>query len=100
MEPIAEKSIGVDGEVFAERRATLRRRSLKPAILSFNKGFSTFECIVRNLSEKGAMLSLGETFALPSTFVVRLDGMAPRTAQVRWRTTSSVGVEFVGTAAA
>lgn len=95
MEQIAEKSIGVDGEVFADRRACLRRRSLKPAILSFNRGFSTFECIVRNMSEKGALLSLGETFALPTTFMLRLDGMPPQPAQVRWRTSSAIGVEFV-----
>jgi hypothetical protein len=95
MEQIAQKSIGVDGKVFLERRAVLRRRSLKPAILSFNRGFSTFECIVRNVSENGAMLSFGETFALPDTVTLWLDGMAHQIAQVRWRGSSAVGVEFV-----
>ena len=51
MSPITEKSIGVDGAVFAERRAALRRRVLKGATVSFNNGYSSFECVVRNQSE-------------------------------------------------
>lgn len=94
MQPILEKSIGLDGTVFAERRSEVRRRVLKSAILSFNKGFSSFECIVRNLSEHGARLSLGETFALPSSFSIRFDDAPPRAAKVRWRTESALGVAF------
>lgn len=37
MSPITENSIGVDGEVFAERRRDTRHRVFKGGRLSFNK---------------------------------------------------------------
>lgn len=95
METITEKSIGLDGTVFAERRSAARRRVLKGAMLSFNKGYSAFECVVRNVSEKGAKLSLAETFSLPASFEVRISGEeTSRKAHVRWRSMTSLGIEF------
>lgn len=95
METNGEKSIGLDGKALSERRTELRRRVLKGALLSFNKGYSTFECVARNMSEHGAQLSLCETFALPSEFSVRFHAQAPRRAAVRWRSASAMGVEFL-----
>jgi hypothetical protein len=96
MDAIVEKSIGLDGEVFAERRATPRRRVLKGATLSFNKGYGALECVVRNESEKGALLSFGETSAVPPAFNMTIKGSdVTRRAQVRWRTMTRIGVEFV-----
>lgn len=46
MDTIREKSIGLDGEVFAERRAVTRRRVLKGATLSFNNGYGALEGLV------------------------------------------------------
>jgi hypothetical protein len=95
MQTIVEKSIGMDGKVFAERRTEIRRRVLKGAVLSFNKGYSTFECVARNLSGRGALLSLCETFPLPSVFSLRVDGQPPRRAAIRWRSAAAMGVEFL-----
>jgi hypothetical protein len=95
MNLITEKSIGVDGQVFSERRSSLRRRVLKGATLTFNKGFSAFECVVRNQSAEGALLSLAETFSLPAQFEVAIAGDdMHRTARVRWRSMTALGVEF------
>jgi hypothetical protein len=95
MNPITEKSIGVDGRVFSERRAALRRRVLKGATLTFNRRFSAFECVVRNQSAEGALLSLAETFSLPAQFEVLISGEETlRTARVRWRSMNAVGVKF------
>ncbi len=95
MNPITEKSIGVDGRVFSERRAALRRRVLKGATLTFNRGFSAFECVVRNQSAEGALLSLAETFSLPAQFEVAIAGDdALRRARVRWRSMNAIGVRF------
>ncbi|WP_274628416.1 PilZ domain-containing protein [Arvimicrobium flavum] len=90
------KGTGCEGDRadLPERRTEVRRRALKGAILSFNRGFSSFECVVRNLSDGGARLSVGETFALPSRFSLKLDGEAPRTAHVRWRTHNAIGIRF------
>ena len=96
MSPITEKSIGLDGEVFADRRGAQRQKCLRGAVASFNKGASVFECIARNVSERGARLSFGETFALPAEFDLAI---APdprkRRARVTWRTMTAVGVAYV-----
>lgn len=95
MSPITENSIGLDGKVFAERRSETRHRVFKGGRLSFNKGYGALECVVRNLSERGARLALGETTAVPNAFDLEIagEGMA-RTAHVRWRSPTAVGVEF------
>lgn len=95
MTPITEQSIGIDGKVFAERRGKTRHRVLKGAVLTFNRGFGAMECQVRNQSETGARLSMGETLALPAQFEIAIAGEKPsRAAQVRWRTMTAVGVSF------
>lgn len=95
MDAITEKSIGLDGEVFAERRAAQRRRVLKGARLSFNNGYGALECLVRNESENGALLAFGETAGVPAAFELTVNGRgAPRPARARWRTQTLVGVEF------
>ena len=95
MSPITEKSIGVDGAVFPDRRSEIRRRVLKGATVSFNSGYSSFECVVRNQSARGARLSFAETFALPKTFWLFIAGERPVKAEVRWSSMTAVGVELV-----
>ena len=91
-----EQSTGLDGRVFSDRRSEMRRRVLKGATLSFNRGFSTFEGTLRNQSERGGRLSFGEALAVPSTFELAIAGEdRPRTARVRWRSMTALGVEFV-----
>jgi hypothetical protein len=96
MEPITRNSIGIDGEVFEDRRGMARHRVLKGGMLSFNKGYGALECVVRNLSDSGARLAFGDTAAVPPRFGLRISGHdMVRDAQVRWRTLTDVGVEFV-----
>ncbi len=94
MNAIVEKSIGLDGEVFTERRAATRRRVLKGGTLSFNKGYGALECVVRNESPGGALLSFGETSAVPAAFDLTIKGGEKRQARVRWRNMTLVGVAF------
>ncbi|MBX3570214.1 MAG: PilZ domain-containing protein [Rhizobiaceae bacterium] len=95
MTPITEKSIGIDGEVFADRRTGDRRRVLKGGRLSFNNGFGAFECVVRNLSARGARLSFGDTSAVPNAFDLLITGEdKARSATVRWREMTAIGVAF------
>lgn len=96
MDAIIRKSIGLDGEVFAERRAASRRRVLKGARLSFNKDYGALECVVRNESSAGALLVFGETLGVPAYFDLAINGSeGPRPAQVCWRTPTLVGVKFL-----
>ena len=95
MSPITENSIGIDGEVFTERRGAIRRRVLKGATIAFNNGYSSFECVVKNQSERGAKLSFAETFALPRTFLLMISGEERVRAEIRWSSMTDVGVELV-----
>ena len=97
MEPIATKSIGVDGDVFEERRREIRRRVFKGAKLVFNNGYGSVECVVRNQSDHGARLRLGDSIAAPSRFEVHIAGDgAPRPARACWRTQTEIGIAFIG----
>lgn len=78
----------------AERRASTRHKVLKGATVSFNRGYSSFECIMRNQSEHGARLAFAETFALPNEFLLVVGDEKPVKAQVKWRTMTAVGVEM------
>jgi hypothetical protein len=78
-----------------DRRAARRQRVLKGATLSFNSGYSTFECVVRNLSKEGAQLSLAETFGLPARFRLLISGEeAGRMVRVAWCKSDAIGVSF------
>ncbi|OHV90888.1 hypothetical protein ORS3428_01440 [Mesorhizobium sp. ORS 3428] len=83
------------GAAFAgERRTERRRRVLRGATLRFNGGFGAVEGLVRNESEHGAQLSFGDAVGVPPGFELMVNG-ARRGALVRWRTQTSVGVQFV-----
>jgi len=93
MLPIEERSIAIDGGIFAERRTELRRRAFKGASLSFDKGLGAFECVARNLSADGAKLVFGDALGVPARYSLRVFGDAGwREAEVRWRGPSEVGV--------
>jgi hypothetical protein len=78
-----------------ERRAARRQRVLKGATLSFNSGYSTFECVVRNLSKNGALLSLAETFGLPARFRLLISGdEAGYMVRAAWCKSDALGVSF------
>ena len=92
MRSIAEKSIGLDGAVFAERRAEIRRRVLKGGTLRFNRGYGAMECVVRNQTTDGALLVFGDSSGVPSVFDLAIGADAPRRAEVKWRGLVAVGV--------
>lgn len=95
MEPITRKSIGIDGEVFEDRRSEPRHRVLKGGVLIFNNGYGVLDCVVRNMSDHGARLAFGDTTAVPSRFALRIsDEDRPRKARACWRTQTDVGIEF------
>ena len=95
MTAVMERNRPAAANTNVERRTDLRRRVLKGATLSFNHGYSAFECVVRNQSERGAKLSLAETFALPSTFRLAIAGESQaHTARIIWRKPDEMGVAF------
>ena len=95
MATISRNSIGIDGQVFEDRRREPRHRVLKGGTLTFNNGYGALECVVRNLSAGGARLQFGDTAAVPPRFDLRVSGESKALpARVRWRTITDVGVAF------
>jgi PilZ domain len=86
-------SHGFDGE---ERRTEHRRRILKGAVIKFNNGFGNLECVLRNLTSKGARISMGQTGGIPSRLQIHIVGeRTPIEALVQWRTPRDIGLSFL-----
>lgn len=77
-----------------ERRTALRRRTLKGARIVVNNGYSTFDCIVRNLSETGALLKLASTLGIPDNFDLVFDDGRRFACTVMRRSSEELGVAF------
>ena len=79
----------------SERRVAPRMRTLKRAKVIFNNGYSTFDCIVRNLSATGALLTIDEAAHLPKEFMIAV-GESPdqRPAKLVYRRGLFAGIRF------
>ncbi len=84
-----------------ELRAAERGRSLLKAKIVFNNRMSTVDCVIKNISTCGARIAIPNSLSLPSEFdlEVPLKGKTYR-AQMRWRDSENMGVEFLEAAAA
>lgn len=79
----------------SEQRQSARQRSLLGARACYNRRRVTLECVVRNISEGGALLVVSDAVALPAMFELEI-AQRQRTynAHVRWRSGTRVGVSF------
>jgi len=78
-----------------ERRTVQRRPTLKGGQIAFNRGQSTIDCKVRNLSTHGARLDVTSVFGIPDRFELLLtETRARQTCRVAWRTPKQLGVVF------
>jgi hypothetical protein len=81
----------------SELRKADRVRSLLSAHVIFNKGASTFDCVVKNISTIGARLEIGDAIALPNEFDLSIPHkQRTYSARIAWRGDGIVGVEFIG----
>lgn len=80
----------------AERRIAPRTRVLKRAKVLFNNMNSTFDCVVRNISASGALLTLDESAHLPREFDVRIgEDKGTRPARLVYRRGALAGIRFL-----
>lgn len=80
----------------SERRVAPRMRTLKRAKIVFNGGFSTFDCVVRNISATGALLTIDETVHLPREFEIRVgEEQEARPAKLVYRRGLFAGIRFL-----
>jgi hypothetical protein len=69
-----------------ERRTERRRRILKSALVQFNNGFGSLECVLRDVNAHGAKVSMGQTAGIPNQFRLSVAGE---------RTPIDIGVSFL-----
>ena len=78
-----------------ERRRLTRKRTLKGGRIVFNNGRSVIDCVVRNMTPQGALLTLPSILGVPKTFDLYIDGeVIPRPARVVMRDATSLGVTW------
>lgn len=78
-----------------ERRKAPRSRTLLGGVVSFNQKRSTLDCLVRNMSDAGALLVLSDAVALPSGFDLEIQQrQRSYNARVCWRKGQLVGIVF------
>ena len=82
------------------RRDGARKLTLKSARIVFNGGYSSYDCVVRNLSALGANLSVSATTPIPGNFELRFadDHLPARMCTVVWKSATRIGVKFQGSA--
>jgi hypothetical protein len=80
-----------------ERRNPPRRKSLKGArILMLDQFGRTLECVVRNVSNEGARLSLRTPKGVPDKFGLVFEAdQSVRQCRVVWRRETEIGVAFL-----
>jgi hypothetical protein len=78
-----------------ERRKSARSRVLKGAKIVLGNA-SLIDCIVRNVTSKGARVQIANTVELSDAVGLTLDGgYSVRPCRVVWRTVTETGVAFV-----
>lgn len=75
-----------------EKRATARSRTLKTGTICFAHS-AAIDCIVRNLSNHGAMLEVVSPLGIPLSFVLKF-GADSRACSVVWMSEKRIGVAF------
>lgn len=83
-------------EVSVERRSELRRRSLLRGSVVFADGKSSMDCIVRDITSKGARLKFSGPALVTPNFVLRLiDRGETHVSQKVWMRGDEMGTKFV-----
>jgi PilZ domain len=69
----------------------------QPAWITLDGGFAARQCVVADISSRGARITLEEAIALPATLRLAFsrDARTGHICQVVWRRGKSAGVKFV-----
>jgi hypothetical protein len=76
-----------------EKRRAQRQRTFKGGSISLSSGI--VECVIRNLSNTGAMIECSQPAAVPDTFLLIIKPeLLKRSCEVAWRSGKRIGVRF------
>lgn len=79
----------------SEQRQDIRKRTFLKGRIHFNKGASSMDCLIRDMSVTGARLELSETSTLPEVFDIYVPQKDETfRATLRWRRDGAVGIAF------
>ena len=85
----------VKSNAMIERRRTRRHRTFKGGSLIFGVAPPIY-CVIRNMSETGAQLTLEGPVRTPDEFTLLIKPeMTKRACRVVWRKADKIGVQFV-----
>lgn len=83
---------------FRERRRSVRNRTFIGGKAIFHQRLSTLDCLVRNLSEEGALLVFPHSIVLPELFELYVPlKLESRMVRSRWFDGERIGVSFAAT---
>ncbi|MEQ9436837.1 PilZ domain-containing protein [Hyphomonas sp.] len=82
-----------------ELRSDARQRTLRTGRIVINRGASTFDVTIRDMSATGARLLLKDAWNLPETFELRIrnpvsGGWTRQACDKRWQRGNLVGARF------
>ena len=77
-----------------ERRGSIRHRTLKGGRIATNEGHSTFTCMVRNMSDTGALLRVESVVGVPEHFELVMDDGRHFNCTIVHRSATEIGVHF------
>jgi hypothetical protein len=81
--------------VAIEQRRAPRYSALKRAKVAFDQGFSSADCLIRNISESGAKLRFAALErTVPDNFNLICAGLPVQSCEVVWRRVGELGVRF------
>jgi hypothetical protein len=78
----------------SDKRRVARRRILKSGRIVFNRGRSTIDCTVRNISSRGARLEVASVVGIPDAFFLAMPDAGTQACRVVWRRLKELGVAF------
>ena len=79
-----------------EQRRAHRSKTYLGALIGFSKQGLPLECVVRNLSPRGAMVQLDRASAIPKTVYLNIPGKCKfYAAQIVWRQLGRAGLVFL-----
>ncbi|MBS1167482.1 MAG: hypothetical protein H6R00_3507 [Proteobacteria bacterium] len=79
-----------------DRRSERRGRTYLGGQVAFNNRWSTFDCLVRNMSQSGARIEFARPVMVPDEFdlLIPLRGNSRR-ARVVWKEATALGISFL-----
>ena len=79
----------------AERRHTARKKVLLGGVATYDRGFHTVDCQIRDLNEKGARVAISGTLDLPENlYLIITKKHLAHEARVVWRSRHEIGLSF------